>query len=571
MQLNFDVFDRNITGDAESLNNTVAAPLKVDRQATILVRLLKQGVAMELKTGELLSLIIKDESAYEGPVLQIVEMEPTDLVPHLGQYKKVFSMVTEEVVELMGLDGTPGNESRAKRVMAALIYTPDGGEPVESMEFYLDLYPTILQDDDSIPVLVPGREEFLSARAVRYDIAQSLDAGEKTQALGNIGGAPLASPAFTGTPTAPTAAPGTSTTQIANTEFVALAVADLVASSPAALDTLNELATALANDPNFATTMTNALAGKVPTSRNVNTSGLASGGGSLAADKTIDVPIASQAQAEAGTNNATAMTPLRVAQAIAALASGGGGGQPETWAYVDPVNGHDTTGDGSATSPWATIQKAVVTEGKDFIILAAGNAGALNLPQSARNLCVLGAGREESTIAGITVADGGSLNIQDIGMYSVNITGILCVGSEAFPDGGDLTMTGIWSVNDSCGSLGASRTTPNTSGGNGGIVRAYHCRLINLSSNGGNGSEGVSGEPGDPGGNGGNGGSVEAEYCFISGQFEAVAGPGGSDAGAGVGSPGSNGSLYARFCEIGSIGDGSQNVHASIVSSTWTD
>lgn len=41
-------------------------------------------------------------------------------------------------------------------------------------------------------------------------------------------------------------------------------VAALVASSPAALDTLNELATALGNDPNFATTITNALAKKTP-------------------------------------------------------------------------------------------------------------------------------------------------------------------------------------------------------------------------------------------------------------------------------------------------------------------
>ena len=40
------------------------------------------------------------------------------------------------------------------------------------------------------------------------------------------------------------------------------AISALVASSPAALDTLKELATALGNDPNFATTITNALAGK---------------------------------------------------------------------------------------------------------------------------------------------------------------------------------------------------------------------------------------------------------------------------------------------------------------------
>lgn len=76
--------------------------------------------------------------------------------------------------------------------------------------------------------------------------------------------APLASPGLTGTPTAPTAAQSTNNTQIATTAFVKSAIAALVASSPAALDTLNELAAALGNDPNFATTMTNALAGKQP-------------------------------------------------------------------------------------------------------------------------------------------------------------------------------------------------------------------------------------------------------------------------------------------------------------------
>ena len=76
----------------------------------------------------------------------------------------------------------------------------------------------------------------------------------------------IASPEFTGTPKAPTATAGTNTTQIATTEFVTAAVAAaisaLVDSSPAALDTLKELATALGNDANFSTTVTNALAAK---------------------------------------------------------------------------------------------------------------------------------------------------------------------------------------------------------------------------------------------------------------------------------------------------------------------
>ncbi len=76
--------------------------------------------------------------------------------------------------------------------------------------------------------------------------------------------APLNSPALTGTPTTPTAPKGTNNTQIASTAYVMAAIAALVNSSPDALNTLNELAAALGNDPNFATTMTNALAGKQP-------------------------------------------------------------------------------------------------------------------------------------------------------------------------------------------------------------------------------------------------------------------------------------------------------------------
>ncbi|WP_417635970.1 phage tail protein, partial [Citrobacter freundii] len=80
--------------------------------------------------------------------------------------------------------------------------------------------------------------------------------------------APKESPALTGRPTAPTAEGKDSSTQIANTAFVQAAIAALVGSSPKALDTLNELAAALGNDPNFATTVTNSLAGKMDKSAN---------------------------------------------------------------------------------------------------------------------------------------------------------------------------------------------------------------------------------------------------------------------------------------------------------------
>nr|WP_286086748.1 phage tail protein [Enterobacter roggenkampii] len=80
--------------------------------------------------------------------------------------------------------------------------------------------------------------------------------------------APKESPQLTGKPTTPTADGKDNSTQIANTAFVQLAIAALVGSSPEALDTLNELAAALGNDPNFATTMTNQLAEKMTKSEN---------------------------------------------------------------------------------------------------------------------------------------------------------------------------------------------------------------------------------------------------------------------------------------------------------------
>ncbi|MBA8735352.1 gp53-like domain-containing protein [Chromobacterium violaceum] len=65
-------------------------------------------------------------------------------------------------------------------------------------------------------------------------------------------------------PTAPTPPVGDNSTRISTTAFVQASIAALVSTAPDTLDTLKELADALGNDPNFATTMTNTLAGKLP-------------------------------------------------------------------------------------------------------------------------------------------------------------------------------------------------------------------------------------------------------------------------------------------------------------------
>ena len=76
--------------------------------------------------------------------------------------------------------------------------------------------------------------------------------------------APLVSPSFTGTPTAPTAAAGLSNAQLANTEFVQSAISSLIGAAPSTLNTLAKLANALNNDPSLASTLNSAIALKAP-------------------------------------------------------------------------------------------------------------------------------------------------------------------------------------------------------------------------------------------------------------------------------------------------------------------
>ncbi|MEE1883344.1 phage tail protein [Pseudomonas soli] len=108
----------------------------------------------------------------------------------------------------------------------------------------------------------PGSKADKAITLAGYGIT---DAHTKTEiAALLIPKAPLASPGFTGVPTAPTPAALNNSTQVATTAFVQTAVANLIAAAPGALDTLAELAAAMGNDPNFAATITNALTLKAP-------------------------------------------------------------------------------------------------------------------------------------------------------------------------------------------------------------------------------------------------------------------------------------------------------------------
>ena len=76
--------------------------------------------------------------------------------------------------------------------------------------------------------------------------------------------ASLDSPVFTGTPMTPTPPDDASGLETVNAAFVRKLLAALVGSSPETLDTLNELAEALGNDPAFSVTIMKMLDGKQP-------------------------------------------------------------------------------------------------------------------------------------------------------------------------------------------------------------------------------------------------------------------------------------------------------------------
>ena len=160
------------------------------------------------------------------------------------------------------------------------------------------------------------------------------------------------SPALTGTPTAPTATVGTNTTQVATTAFVKTSVDNLLASAPAALDTLNELAAALGNDASFSSTVTTSLAAKAP----------------LASPSLTGTPLAPTASA--GTSTTQIATTAFVATSFAPKASPTFTGTvttPLTTAGVVTTSGAGVLSS-TASATAATANTYALRDGNGYVI-----------------------------------------------------------------------------------------------------------------------------------------------------------------------------------------------------------
>ena len=127
---------------------------------------------------------------------------------------------------------------------------------------------TVYETRISVPgatTLTPGVTRYATPAEVdaRSQVSAAVRPEDVPAHVDTSGLAPLASPIFTGNPTVPDQATGSNNSRASNTRFVATALAALVNSAPNTLDTLNELADALGDDPNFATTIMTLLGGKV--------------------------------------------------------------------------------------------------------------------------------------------------------------------------------------------------------------------------------------------------------------------------------------------------------------------
>lgn len=175
----------------------------------------------------------------------------------------ITSPSTGQVLEYDSATGLWKNSDPAEGAVFEVFYQNDAPISPQLGDIWVDANEDLPDyDNPSINTLVPNQ----TGNSGKFLTTDGSSVGWGVVNLSLY--APLDSPSLTGVPTAPTAIAGTNTTQIATTEFVQTAAVNaasaLIDSAPETLNTLNELAAALGDDPNYATTISTALGNKQP-------------------------------------------------------------------------------------------------------------------------------------------------------------------------------------------------------------------------------------------------------------------------------------------------------------------
>ncbi|MBN3196017.1 phage tail protein [Pectobacterium versatile] len=271
--------------------------------------------------------------------------------------------------------------------------------------------------------------------------------------------APKNSPVLTGTPTAPTTAQTANNTQIATTAFVKSALAALVNGSPAALDTLQELANALGNDPKFSTTIFNKLAQKLEKEQNgadipdkakfMDNIGLKSAATRAVGSGASDIPDITVGDARYLGKMATAVaaTKLAAARKIAGILFDG---TADIALMPENIGALPATGTAAAATKLAVVRtiNGVAFDGTANISLTPANVGALPAAGTAVAATKLATARTINGVAfdgtaniSLTPANVGALPAAGTAAAATKLATARTINGVAFDGSANITLT----------------------------------------------------------------------------------------------------------------------------------
>ncbi|GKW23732.1 hypothetical protein PEC311524_13260 [Pectobacterium carotovorum subsp. carotovorum] len=271
--------------------------------------------------------------------------------------------------------------------------------------------------------------------------------------------APKNSPALTGTPTAPTTAQTANNTQIATTAFVKSALAALVNGSPAALDTLQELANALGNDPKFSTTIFNKLAQKLEKEQNgadipdkakfMDNIGLKSAATRAVGSGASDIPDITVGDARYLGKTATAVAAAKLAAArkIAGILFDG---TADIALMPENIGALPATGTAAAATKLAVVRtiNGVAFDGTANISLTPANVGALPAAGTAAAATKLATARTINGVAfdgsaniTLTPANVGALPAAGTAAAATKLATARTINGVAFDGSANITLT----------------------------------------------------------------------------------------------------------------------------------
>lgn len=306
--------------------------------------------------------------------------------------------------------------------------------------------------------------------------------------------APLASPAFTGTPTAPTAAGGTNTTQIATTAFVKTAIDAVLNGVSSAFDTLAEIATELGLKAPLASPALTGTPTAPTASANNNSTQIATTAYVDSITKVTNVVV--QVFTASGTYTPTSGMKYCIVEAVGGGGAGGG--------YS--ASGASNTGSGAGGGSGGYVRKrftAATIGASQVVTIGAGGAGGTGAGGNGGNTTFgalltagLGSGGNVITSNGSNqftsggaggTATGGDLNVPGgrghMCCHLDNVTGGFAMAgngaSSAFGPGGSNPATNQTVANGENapaygagggGAIGGGNTSQTGGNGGGGLV-----------------------------------------------------------------------------------------------------